>query len=594
MVSQAWAAETGPIAQRDETREAGERRVKATWISGGVLVVALLALALFFGLRGSETEDVAVPVDVLAPAADEIVLERTEVIPEAEDELAVVADVETATEAEPVERTSRAVFDIVRVEPDGETVIAGRADANSTLTLLLDGAEAGQAGADGGGSFVALLSLGTADVPRVLTLLERFLDGSEAFADQSVILAPSPKVIVAEVEDAGEVVADELAAASAGVENGDAATLVEDAGEVVADELAAASAGVENGDAATLVEDAGEVVAGELAAASAGVENGDAATLVEDAGEVVADELAAESAGVENGDAATLVEDAGEVVADELAAASAGVENGDAATLVEDAGEFVADELAAASAGVENSDAATLVEDATTAVIASAEGAISEPLVGVVTGKTVQAAIGVPEPVQAPVAALSEDAVKNAAPTIMLADSEGVRVLQNGGAAPQVVDNVSIDAINYDSAGEVALTGRSSGQRSVRIYLNNKAILDATVGANGQWRADLPEIDTGTYTLRVDELDVEGDVVSRTETPFRRESVEAIQALDLGGATERAAVALITVQPGNTLWGIARDKYGEGLLYVRVFEANAGRIRDPDLIYPGQIFTVPD
>jgi nucleoid-associated protein YgaU len=486
MVSQAWAAETGPIAQRDETREAGERRVKATWISGGVLVVALLALALFFGLRGSETEDVAVPVDVLAPAADEIVLERTEVIPEAEDEPAVVADVEPATEAEPVERTSSAVFDIVRVEPDGETVIAGRADANSTLTLLLDGAEAGQSGADGGGSFVALLSLGAADVPRVLTLLERFLDGSEAFADQSVILAPSPKVFVAEVEDAGEVVADVLAAASAGVENGDAATLVEDAGEVVADVLAAASAGVENG------------------------------------------------------------------------------------------------------------DAATLVEDATAAVIASAEEAVSEPLVGVVSGKTVQAAIGVQEPVQAPVAALSEDAVTNAAPTIMLADSEGVRVLQNGGAAPQVVDNVSIDAINYDSAGEVALTGRSSGQSSVRIYLDNKAILDATVGADGQWRAELPEIDTGTYTLRVDELDVEGDVVSRTETPFRRESVEAIQALDLGGATERAAVALITVQPGNTLWGIARDKYGEGLLYVRVFEANAGRIRDPDLIYPGQIFTVPD
>lgn len=53
-------------------------------------------------------------------------------------------------------------------------------------------------------------------------------------------------------------------------------------------------------------------------------------------------------------------------------------------------------------------------------------------------------------------------------------------------------------------------------------------------------------------------------------------------------------MALITVQPGNTLWGIARDKYGEGLLYVRVFEANATRIRDPDLIYPGQIFTVPD
>ena len=53
-------------------------------------------------------------------------------------------------------------------------------------------------------------------------------------------------------------------------------------------------------------------------------------------------------------------------------------------------------------------------------------------------------------------------------------------------------------------------------------------------------------------------------------------------------------MSLITVQPGNTLWGIASEKYGDGFLYVRVFEANTDRIRDPDLIYPGQIFTVPD
>ena len=84
-------------------------------------------------------------------------------------------------------------------------------------------------------------------------------------------------------------------------------------------------------------------------------------------------------------------------------------------------------------------------------------------------------------------------------------------------------------------------------------------------------------------------------MISRAETPFRRESVEAIQALDLRGVEARIApVSLITVQPGNTLWGIADAKYGEGLFYVRVFEANIDRIRDPDLIYPGQIFTVPD
>jgi len=53
-------------------------------------------------------------------------------------------------------------------------------------------------------------------------------------------------------------------------------------------------------------------------------------------------------------------------------------------------------------------------------------------------------------------------------------------------------------------------------------------------------------------------------------------------------------VAVRTVQPGNTLWAIARDKYGEGILYVAVFEANKDLNRNPDLIYPGQIFRLPE
>nr|WP_272911570.1 LysM peptidoglycan-binding domain-containing protein [Loktanella sp. M215] len=49
-----------------------------------------------------------------------------------------------------------------------------------------------------------------------------------------------------------------------------------------------------------------------------------------------------------------------------------------------------------------------------------------------------------------------------------------------------------------------------------------------------------------------------------------------------------------TVQPGSTLWAIARDNLGDGMLYVSVFNANADQIRDPDLIYPGQVFVIPD
>lgn len=55
----------------------------------------------------------------------------------------------------------------------------------------------------------------------------------------------------------------------------------------------------------------------------------------------------------------------------------------------------------------------------------------------------------------------------------------------------------------------------------------------------------------------------------------------------------KPAPVTITVQPGFTLWGIAEQNFGDGVAYVQVFEANKDKIRDPDLIYPGQVFTIP-
>ncbi|MGB0498210.1 MAG: LysM peptidoglycan-binding domain-containing protein [Rubricella sp.] len=49
----------------------------------------------------------------------------------------------------------------------------------------------------------------------------------------------------------------------------------------------------------------------------------------------------------------------------------------------------------------------------------------------------------------------------------------------------------------------------------------------------------------------------------------------------------------IVVQPGNNLWTIARQRYGDGFLYTQIFAANSDQIRDPDLIYPGQVFVLP-
>ena len=184
--------------------------------------------------------------------------------------------------------------------------------------------------------------------------------------------------------------------------------------------------------------------------------------------------------------------------------------------------------------------------------------------------------------------------VAEAPTTVLRIDDEGVDVVQPAQEAdlpPEVVDAVALDTITYAPSGEVALGGRAR-EGFVRIYLDDTPILTAPVDEDGQWRTELPEVDTGVYQLRVDELDADGQVISRVETPFRREdrTTVAAEAVPVDGE----GISISTVQPGSTLWAIARERYGDGTLYVRVFNANRDRIRDPDLIYPGQVFALPE
>lgn len=182
----------------------------------------------------------------------------------------------------------------------------------------------------------------------------------------------------------------------------------------------------------------------------------------------------------------------------------------------------------------------------------------------------------------------------SAQPTVLLSTDEGVRVLQ-----PPVTEqgsegttNVALDAITYSEAGDVQLSGRAGGGGFVRIYLDNLPVVTSQIDPDRRWRAELPQVDSRVYKLRVDEVNAEGAVTSRVETPFKREN-DAVLAAN-APTDQSTRVSAVTVQPGSTLWAISREAYGDGILYVRVFEANRDRIRDPDLIYPGQVFTIPE
>lgn len=182
------------------------------------------------------------------------------------------------------------------------------------------------------------------------------------------------------------------------------------------------------------------------------------------------------------------------------------------------------------------------------------------------------------------------------APSILATSNDGVKVVQAGGdTSPDVLSNVALDSITYDPSGDVLLAGRALGTGSVQIYIDNQPITTSRITIGGDWHSDLPDVDTGVYTLRVDELDNTGAVVSRIETPFKREEPEVVVAA-MAEQTQAAnfQVAVTTVQPGTTLWAIAQERFGNGIMYVKVFEANRDRIRDPNLIYPGQVFRVPE
>ena len=175
-------------------------------------------------------------------------------------------------------------------------------------------------------------------------------------------------------------------------------------------------------------------------------------------------------------------------------------------------------------------------------------------------------------------------------PKVVVADSDGIKVLQDDQGAK---DQLALDAIAYDPLGNVTLSGRSNPDGLVRFYVNNEAISAAKTDNTGYWETDLSDVIPGTYTLRIDELGLRGDVVSRLESPFKREDRQKLAAL-IAPSSSPVRINIVTVQPGNTLWAIARKRYGDGLLYVRVFEANRDKIKDPDLIYPGQLFDLPD
>ena len=193
-------------------------------------------------------------------------------------------------------------------------------------------------------------------------------------------------------------------------------------------------------------------------------------------------------------------------------------------------------------------------------------------------------------------------------------------------AAPKLV---SIDAVDYDSTGNIVFSGQGQAGNTARVYVDNTHTGDAVIAGDGRWSfAGTAAVGTGKHSLRVDGINTAGKVLNRVEVPFFREETSKVAAATPAepatnqdaaktdsevAATGEDAVANATVnpqitdaaplppkegrvviQPGNNLWRISRVLYGSGEKYTLLYKANKDQIRDPDMIFPGQIFMTPD
>ena len=524
----------------------------------------------------SDTEDVAAS-DVMVRATSQ---------PEADTGGGVTVETNSSELAENAEIVP--AFDVVRVEADGSALIAGTAKPGAEVTLMIDGDKLADTTADSTGKFVVFADVGPVETLRELSLSSSG-DSSVVVSTEQVLLAPTVQTAKLPPSPAKvpENVPVQLETAVVPVVEGDASETNDLPSSATTIKIATQT----ETQSPTPTETAAPT---EIAAPTETPTPTETATPAETATPTeIATPSTIQTATATQTEAIIQTETAS------MPSVNAQVPAGAAAEAKDMTNSVMAVDVAVGEIPVPASTATAATDGVSSAAVKGGSDATGGTVAAIATQPASSADTEIAQPA-AVQSAVGDEAVTNPvptpkapkAPTVIISTSEGLKVLSKAGKAPEVLTSVALDVISYSLQGEVQLAGRAPSDGLIRVYLDNQPITDAPIKQDGTWALDMPQVDTGIYTLRLDEVDADGAVNSRIETPFKRESKEVLLAET--SADGVLAPSAVTVQKGSTLWAISRSRYGRGILYARIFEANRDRIRDPDLIYPGQIFKLPD
>ncbi len=228
-----------------------------------------------------------------------------------------------------------------------------------------------------------------------------------------------------------------------------------------------------------------------------------------------------------------------------------------------------------------------------------------------VTSKQSVAVVLEPKATERPVVAL----ITPDKPTVVLSQPDGPKP-----AAGAVV----VEAVEIEPGGKFHVSGRARPGAAMRLYLNDSFVASVTAGADGRFAVTINEgVAPGSYRVRLDEASSSGTVRARAEVPFNvpdttasvsaqattsnrpdtaasqqpRLAAAGATVLPGGGSPPSTVVvpkiATTTVSRGDSLWRLSNVTYGAGTRYAVIYRANQKQIRNPNLIYPGQVLVLP-
>ena len=141
-----------------------------------------------------------------------------------------------------------------------------------------------------------------------------------------------------------------------------------------------------------------------------------------------------------------------------------------------------------------------------------------------------------------------------------------------------------VDSIFFNELGNVSIQGKANFGSYIDLYIDNILIKKMPISSGPEWKFNsLKVFDFGQHKLKVLLRSRDNNVLKKIELPFMRVKIpEGMLPEDY-----------VIIKPGDMLWSISYRIYGNPFKYVEIYDENKDQISNPDLIFPGQIFTLP-